>query len=200
MTDNKDLINPFSLGNKLRSESVSASAEAASPEEDFVTIDVNTMEKSEPRTVGAEHLLLKMTLQLQLPRKLKDLGFSATEVAIAVGSIIARAVHPDSERATYTWLCKASGLEELLDFNFKKISHKRLYRISDKLLTHKPVLERHLEEVEQQCHKYRSTIALYDLTNTYMEGQAKSNPKAAHGFSKEKRSDCPFDNDGARHE
>ena len=26
---------------------------------DFVTIDVNTMEKSEPRTVGAEHLLLQ---------------------------------------------------------------------------------------------------------------------------------------------
>jgi len=162
------------------------------PEEDFVTIDVNTMEKFEPRSIGAEHLLLKMSHQLQLSKKLKELGFSTTEIAIALGSIIARAAHPASERATYTWLCKDSGLEELLDLNFRKISHNRLYQISDKLLTHKVALEAHLEGVEQKLHGYQSTIALYDLTNTYMEGQAKSNPKATHGVSKEKRTDCPL--------
>ena len=89
------------------------------PEGDFVTIDVNTMEKSEPRTVGAEHLLLKMSHQLQLPKKLQEFGFSTTEIAIALGSIIARAAHPASERATYAWLCKESGLEELLDLNLE---------------------------------------------------------------------------------
>lgn len=166
--------------------------ETSTSSEDFVTIDVNTIEKSEPRTVGAEHLLLKMAHQLQLPKKLNELGLTTTEIAIALGTIIARAAHPDSERATYAWLCKDSGLEELLDFNFRKISHNRLYQISDKLLTHKIDLETHLEATEQQFHGYKSTIALYDLTNTYMEGQAKSNPKAAHGVSKEKRSDCPL--------
>lgn len=160
--------------------------------EDFLTIDLNTMEKSEPRTVGTEHLLLKMAQQLQLEKKLKELGLSATEVSIALGSIIARAAHPDSERATYAWLCNNSGLEELLNFNFRKSSHNRLYQISDKLLKHKTALEKHLEIIEQQFHGYRSTIALYDLTNTYMEGQAKSNPKAIHGVSKEKRFDCPL--------
>jgi|SRR5271156_136620 len=158
----------------------------------FVTIDVDTIEKSEPRTVGTEHLLLQMTHQLQLPEKLKELGLSVTEVAIALGSIIARAAHPESERATYAWLCNQSGLEELLDFSFKKTSHNSLYKISDKLLSHKIVIENHLEETEQKFHKYQTTIALYDLTNTYMEGQAKSNPKATHGVSKEKRTDCPL--------
>ena len=157
-----------------------------------MTIDINTIEKSEPRSVGTEHLLLKMSHQLQLPEKLKELGFSPTEVPIALGSIIARAAHPDSELATYSWLCKTSGLEELLDFNFNEFSHNRLYQISDKLLTHKVTLETHLEGVEQKFHGYRSTIALYDLTNTYMEGQAKFNSKARHGRSKEKRSDCPL--------
>jgi transposase len=157
---------------------------------DFLTIDVNTMEKSEPRTVGTEHLLLQMANQLQLPKELKKLGLSAIEVSVALGSIIARATHPKSERATYSWLCEKSGLEELLDFNFRKSSLNRLYRVSDKLLLHKVALEKHLEETEQRFHGYRSTIALYDLTNTYMEGQAKSNPKAAHGVSKEKRTDC----------
>ena len=36
------------------------------------------------------------------------------------------------------------------------------------------------------------TVTLYDLTNTYFEGTAAGNPKAARGRSKEKRSDCPL--------
>lgn len=161
-------------------------------ESEFVSIDVNSIEKFEPRTVGAEHLMLQMANQLELPGKLQELGLSKTDISIALGSIIARAVHPDSERATHTWLCNASGLGELLDFDFKKSSLDKLYQISDKLLIHKDALEDHLETIESKFHGYKSTIALYDLTNVYMEGQAKSNPKAVHGVSKEKRSDCPL--------
>lgn len=161
-------------------------------EQHFVNVDVNSIEQSEPRTVGAEHLLLKMAEQLEIPEKLDQLGLSKTEAAVALGSIIARAVASDSERATYTWLCNSSGLGELLDFDFTKSSLDKLYQISDKLLTNKDILEKHLEEVESKFHGYQSTIALYDLTNTYMEGQAKSNPKAKHGVSKEKRKDCPL--------
>lgn len=161
-------------------------------EPEFVCLDVNSIEKSDPRTVGAEHLMLQMANQLELPNQLQKLGLSKTDVSIALGSIIARAVSPDSERSTYTWLCNDSGLGELLDFDFKKSSLDKLYQVSDKLLTHKDSLEGHLEAVECKFHGYKSTIALYDLTNTYMEGQAKSNPKAAHGVSKEKRNDCPL--------
>ena len=32
---------------------------------------------------------------------------------------------------------------------------------------------------------------LYDLTNTYFEGQCSQNPNAQFGLSKEKRRDCP---------
>ena len=38
----------------------------------------------------------------------------------------------------------------------------------------------------------RARLHYMTLTNTYMEGQAKFNPKASHGFSKEKRYDGPF--------
>ena len=159
---------------------------------EFVSINVNSIEKSEPRSVGAEHLMLKMADQLHLPQQLQKLGFSKTDASVALGSIIARAVFPKSERSTYEWLCKRSGLGELLDFDFKKSSLDKLYQISDKLLAHKDILEGYFEDVECKLHGYKSTIALYDLTNTYMEGQAKSNPKAAHGVSKEKRNDCPL--------
>lgn len=167
-------------------------AKSTLDEEHFVTIDVNTVEQSEPRTVGTEHLLLKMSDQIGLTKKLKELKLSDTEIALSLGTIVARATRPRSERATYSWLCKSSGLSELLDFDFNKSSLNRLYKISDKLLNHKNDIERHLEITEQQFHGYRSTIALYDLTNTYMEGQAKSNSKATYGVSKEKRSDCPL--------
>ncbi len=161
-------------------------------EPEFVSININSIETSEPRTVGAEHLMLQMANQLELPNQLEKLGLSKTDASIALGSIIARAVHPDSERSTYSWLCKESGLGELLNFDFKNASLDKLYQISDKLLNHKDTLENHLEAIECKFHGYTSSIALYDLTNTYMEGQAKSNPKAAHGVSKEKRTDCPL--------
>ena len=166
-------------------------SESEKPAE-FAHIDVNSVEQSEPRSVGAEHLMLEMAYQLQLPEQLVKLGLSETEKAIALGSIIARAVNPESERSTYAWLCHESGLGELLDFDFRKSSLNKLYQISDELLPHKDSLERHFEDVERKFHGHASTIALYDLTNVYMEGQAKQNPKAKFGVSKEKRSDCPL--------
>ena len=36
------------------------------------------------------------------------------------------------------------------------------------------------------------TVTLYDLTNTFFEGEAQGQPKARRGHSKEKRSDCPL--------
>ena len=117
---------------------------------------------------------------------------SKKEVALSLGTVIARAVFPASERATHAWLVQNSGLGELIDFDFQKTSLNDLYRISDILLRHKNVLEQHLESIEQCIHGYKNTITLYDLTNTYMEGQARANPKAAYGVSKEKRTDCPL--------
>jgi transposase len=159
---------------------------------EFANIDVHSIEQLEPRSIGAEHLLLQMSNQLKFSEQLHKLGLSKTEIAITLGSIIARAVHPSSEREAYRWLCANSGLGELLDFDFTKTTLHKLYKVSDTLLSHKNALEAALETIEEQFHGYTSTIALYDLTNTYMEGQAKENPKATYGLSKEKRNDCPL--------
>lgn len=164
--------------------------ESAKPE--FINIDVHSIEQTEPRSIGAEYLLLQMASQLTLPEQLQKLGLSRTDVSIALGSIIARGVHPSSEREAYRWLCQCSGLGELLDFDFTKTTLHKFYKISDILLSHKSILELELEKIEQQFHGYKSTIALYDLTNTYMEGRAEKNPKATYGVSKEKRNDCPL--------
>ena len=175
---------------RLSNPTVDHDDKEAATKEECVSVDINSIEHSEPRSVGAEHLLLQMANQLDIPKTLEGLGFSETDSAAALGSIIGRAVHPDSERSTHRWLCNESGIGELIDFDFNKISLNRLYEISDKLLKHKNFLETTLQKIEQKNHGYQSTIALYDLTNTYMEGQAKGNPKALHGVSKERRNDC----------
>jgi hypothetical protein len=39
-------------------------------------------------------------------------------------------------------------------------------------------------------------VTLYDLTNTYLEGEMAGNPKARRGHSEEKRSDGPLGHPG----
>jgi len=159
---------------------------------DYQSIDLETIEYQEPRTVGTEHLLLSFASELNLQKELASLGFSEKEIILALGTVIARAASPKSERATYEWLTTSSGLGELLDFNFKDTSLDHLYRISDKLFQNKDSIEKYLEKAQQRVHGYQNTMILYDLTNTYMEGRSKGNPKAQRGRSKEKRTDCPL--------
>ena len=61
----------------------------------------------------------------------------------------------------------------------------RLYRASDALMAHRAAIEHHLFDL---C----PTVTLYDLSNTYFEGEARRQPKALRGHSKDKRTDCPL--------
>ncbi len=67
-----------------------------------------------------------------------------------------------------------------------------LYQVSDQLWKHKEAIEAHLYQQERDLFGFNETITLYDLTNTFFEGEAKANPQAQNGHSKEKRSDCPL--------
>lgn len=179
------------LINRQANQSKTISESTETPP-DYQSIDLETIEYQEPRTVGVEHLLLSFASELNLQKELASLGFSEKEINLALGTIIARAAFPKSERATYEWLTTKSGLGELLGFNYKDTSLDHLYRISDKLFQNKESIEKHLEKAQQNIHGYQNTMILYDLTNTYMEGRSKGNPKAQRGRSKEKRTDCPL--------
>jgi transposase len=109
-----------------------------------------------------------------------------------LGNIIGRMAAPASELATHGWLQAISGLGELIDYDFEKMSLDRLYQVSDQLWKHKEAIETHLYQHEHDLFGLAETITLYDLTNTFFEGDAKINPQAQRGRSKEKRSDCPL--------
>jgi transposase len=67
-----------------------------------------------------------------------------------------------------------------------------LYRASDVLMRHRAVIEAQVFSTLQSLFAFEETVTLYDLTNTYFEGEASANPKARRGRSKEKRTDCPL--------
>lgn len=159
---------------------------------DYQTIDVNQLDLLQPRTLGVESLALQAIQQLNLVQKLAELGFNGPELHAAIGSIVGRAAHPASERETHRWLQQNTALGELLDHDFGTTSLTRLYTIADKLLSHQSAIEHFLSHQEQDFFQLNRSIVLYDLTNTYFEGQALGNSKAKFGRSKEKRSDCPL--------
>ncbi len=159
---------------------------------DYREVDLDSIEMSRPRSVGGEHVTLEALRFLGLDKKLRELGFNGPQTAAAIGTIIGRACAPGSELATHAWLRERSGLGELIDYDFAGLSLYGMYQVSDQLLGKKAALEHYLYERERSLFGLQETITLYDLTNTYFEGQCKGNALAAHGHSKEKRSDCPL--------
>ena len=159
---------------------------------DLQTVDVGSLELIRPRSVGVEHVGLWAMERLGLEALLERLGFNGTQRALAMATVIARMAAPGSERASWRWLCERSALGELLGVDFERMSMMRLYRASDALMSHRAAIEAHLFDRATDLFGLRSTVTLYDLTNTFFEGAAAAQPKAERGHSKEKRSDCPL--------
>jgi transposase len=157
---------------------------------DYASIDVNSVDNEEARTVGAEHVVYESMKELGLDRRLRELGLNRNEVAAALGVIAGRMIVPGSERATHYWLQNLSALDELMGVDFSILSLDRVYKVSDQLLKHKNTLEEHLRRTEGELFALEEKIILYDLTNTFFEGSGKHNPKARFAKSKEKRNDC----------
>ena len=159
---------------------------------DLQTVDVSSLELIRPRSVGVENVGLWAMEQLGLEALLERLGFNGTQRALAMATIVARMAAPGSERASWRWLCERSALGELLGVDFERMSMMRLYRASDALLARRAAIEAHLFEQVADLFGLPQTVTLYDLTNTFFEGEAAAQPKAERGHSKEKRSDCPL--------
>ena len=168
---------------------------ASSPEVasvDIQRVDIDSLELTRPRSVAVEQIGLWSMQQLDFMTLLSGLGINATQITAIVGSIIARMAVPNSERASHRWLGTKSGLGELLDVDYETMPLMSLYRASDVLWKHHKIIEQCLFERVSDLFGLSSTVTLYDLTNTYFEGEVTTNSKAKRGRSKEKRKDCPL--------
>ena len=153
---------------------------------------MDSLQQTQPRSVGVEHLALHALAQVGFIQKLADLGVNGAMRAAILGNVIGRMAEPAAELATWNGLQTQSGLGERIDVDFAGLSQMRLYRASDLLRRPRAAIEEHLFSAIQTLFSLGETVTLYDLTNTYVEGDATANPKAHFGRSKEKRSDCPL--------
>ncbi len=83
-----------------------------------------------------------------------------------------------------------TAMADLLGVDFAVVSKDRLYRCLDRLLAHKQDLFVFLRERWQDLFQVRFDVMLYDLTSTYLEGEAERIPRAKRGYSRDGRPDC----------
>src|SRR5204863_5274734 len=109
---------------------------------------------------------------------------------IAALLAINRLCEPSSELAVEQRWYPATALDDLLGIAEGKVNDTRLYRCLDRLIPHKTKLERHLRQRYGELFAATFDVLLYDLTSSYVEGEAEKNPMMHRGYSRDQRGDC----------
>ncbi len=182
-------IEGMSLASPRLTDSSSRGPRSSSDQLDAVRL--NEIEHENSSMLGPLLPVKAAWESLRVSQCLRDLGFSRKQITAAAASVIGRLVEPSSEYALVRWI-PTTSLPELLGDCVLGFDHKRFYRISDKLLRNHEAIEAHLRDHSQKLFALERTVILYDLTNTYFEGEALGNEKAKRGKSKEKRHDRPL--------
>jgi len=115
-----------------------------------------------------------------------DVPWSRVAALLAINRLCA----PSSELGIEERWYPTTALDDLLGIAEGKINDTRLYRCLDRLLPHKTNLERHLKERYGELFGAEFDVLLYDLTSTYVEGQAEKDPMLQRGYSRDHRPDC----------
>jgi transposase len=152
-------------------------------------VNADTIKHSNVREIGAEWLCYNTWHNLDIDKVLEANGFTEHEIQLAQTQVISRAVNPASELATAKWILENSAVTELTGYDLSKMNKDRLYKSALKLNSIKEVLEQHLSNRTNELFDIQDKIMLYDLTNTYFEGEKRNSKLAKFGRSKEKRSD-----------
>ena len=138
---------------------------------------VDSLRLSRPRKVGVEAVGLWAMAQVEFVALLETLGLTGPQRAAVLGVVLGRMAAQGSELATQRWLWERSGLGELLDVDFEAMSLMQLYRAADVLMRHRAAIEEALFARVSGLFGLDCSVTLFDLTNTYFEGEAASNPK-----------------------
>lgn len=158
--------------------------------QDLEVIDLNSLKNKDVREIGAEWMSYQAIEQLQFGYFLQKQGWTEDEIKLAITHLISRAVYPASELETTRWIKENSAVCEVTGLDSNRITKDRLYGISRKLYTLKDEIEQHLSWRTNELFDIDDKIVLYDLSNTYFEGEKRNSKLARYGRSKEKRSDA----------
>jgi hypothetical protein len=153
-------------------------------------VNIDSIKHKDVKEIGAEWLSFQALEQLKVKEFLTSLGWSEEQVQLVITQIISRAVDPASELKTSAWIRVNSTVCELTGYPVEKITKDKLYQSALDLYAKKDALENHLSKRTNELFDLHDKIILYDLTNTYYEGEKRNSKLALYGRSKEKRSDA----------
>ena len=161
---------------------------------DGVQVKLSEMKLERARPYGNCWLGCELWRQLQLdrfwsekvPRGRESVAWPQVLELLAVN----RLIDPGSEFRLHRQWFDQSAMDVLLGQDFAVAEKDRLYRCLDRVLEHKQDLFVHLQQRWKDLFDAEFDLLLYDLTSTYVEGEAEQNPKARYGYSRDKRPDC----------
>ena len=104
--------------------------------------------------------------------------------------VVNRLIDPGSEFRVHRQWFDQSAMDVLLGQDFQVAEKDRLYRCLDRVLPHKQELFVHLQQRWKDLFEAEFDLLLYDLTSTYVEGEAEQNPKAKYGDSRDGKPNC----------
>jgi transposase len=161
---------------------------------DSVQVKLSEMKLERARPYGNCWLGCELWRQLQLDRfwsgKLPPGRESVAWPQVLELLVVNRLIDPGSEFRVHRHWFDQSAMDVLLGQDFAVAEKDRLYRCLDRVLEHKQELFVHLQQRWKDLFDAEFDLLLYDLTSTYVEGEAEQNPKARYGYSRDKRPDC----------
>jgi len=161
---------------------------------DSVQVKLSEMKLERARTYGNcwmgcelwQQLELDRFWQEKLPKGRESVGWAQVLELLVVN----RLIDPGSEFRVHRQWFDQSAMDVLLGQDFAIAEKDRLYRCLDRVLAHKQELFVHLQLRWKDLFEAEFDLLLYDLTSTYVEGEAEQNPKARYGYSRDGRPDC----------
>jgi len=161
---------------------------------EWVEVDIQRLRVERCLDFGGPWLGLELLRRLKLPGFLDEImPVGRAEIRwplMAAVLVLCRLCQPSSELHIAEHLYKHTAIADLLGIPPQKINAQRLYRALDKVLVHKEALQIFLKERLGALFDLEYDLLLYDMTSTYFEGEARSNPKAQRGYSRDRRPDC----------
>ena len=161
---------------------------------DTIQVKLSEMQLRRARPYGNCWLGCELWRQLKLdefweqrlPRGREDVGWPLVLELLVVN----RLIDPGSEFRVHRQWFDQSAMDVLLGVDFAVAEKDRLYRCLDRILEHRQELFQHLRQRWKTLFDAQFDVLLYDLTSTYVEGEAELNPKAKRGYSRDGRPDC----------
>ncbi len=160
------------------------------PSNEATAIDMNSLQIWPVRSFGVENAALWAMDQLGFLELLEQLEFSASLQYTTIGTIVARLVTPDPMRSTRQWLTEKSSLGYLLGTDLETSDPLPLGDVIKSLLTHRPVIERHLFAQAMARSDLQPSGSFIYLTGIYPVSTVGDTSEHSFDDRQEQQTDC----------